>query len=134
MRKIHLIAVLGLFFAAQTASALYFRLDGDRLWLQAEQTPLVDVLEQFSRVGVGVRLDPSIQSTVTGAVRGAWVRSRQMRPPSESVVRPSTTPTQRPAVENDRAAIGEAVAIENARKEMWALMGYELQSKLAGNR
>ena len=70
MRKIHLIAVLGLFFAAQTASALYFRLDGDRLWLQAEQTPLVDVLDQFSRVGVEVRLDPSIQSAITGSFRG----------------------------------------------------------------
>ena len=26
---------------------LYFRLDGDRLWLQAEHTPLSEVLEQF---------------------------------------------------------------------------------------
>lgn len=43
-------------------------------------------------------------------------------------------PSASVSVENDRAAIGEAVAIENARKEMWALMGYELQSKLAGNR
>ena len=74
MRKIDLTIfrslLFALFFAASTASALYFRLDGDRLWLQAEQTPLVDVLEQFSRVGVGVRLDPSIQSTVTGLILG----------------------------------------------------------------
>ena len=74
MRKIDLTIFRSLFFAlfftASTASALYFRLDGDRLWLQAEQTPLVDVLEQFSRVGVGVRLDPSIQSTVTGLILG----------------------------------------------------------------
>ena len=74
MRKIDLKVLwslfFALFFAAGTASALYFRLDGDRLWLQAEQTPLVDVLEQFSRVGVGVRLDPSIQSTVTGLILG----------------------------------------------------------------
>ena len=39
MRKINLIGLLGLFFAvffvSGTASALYFRLDGDRLWLQA---------------------------------------------------------------------------------------------------
>lgn len=40
-------------------------------------------------------------------------------------------PSASVSVENDRAAIGEAVAIENARNEMWALMGYELQSKLA---
>jgi thermitase len=54
-----------------SAHALYFRLDGDRLWLQAEQTPLVEILEQFVRAGVEVRLDPRIQSNVTGAVRGA---------------------------------------------------------------
>ena len=53
------------------AFALYFRLDGDRLWLQADQTPLVDVLEQFARTGVDVRLDPRIQSKVTGVVLGA---------------------------------------------------------------
>ncbi len=74
MRKSHLTTSLGLFFAfflaSSTASALFFRLDGNRLWLQAEQTPLVDVLEQFSRVGVEVRLDPRIQSAVTGIVLG----------------------------------------------------------------
>jgi hypothetical protein len=43
------------------ASALYFRLDGDRLWLQAEQYPLVEILEQFARAGVDVRFDPRIQ-------------------------------------------------------------------------
>ena len=53
-----------------SAHALYFRLDGDRLWLQAKNTPLVEILEQFSRAGVEVSLDPSIQSTVTGSVRG----------------------------------------------------------------
>ena len=74
MRKIDLKVLwslfFALFFAAGTASALYFRLDGDRLWLQAQRTPLVDVLDQFSRVGVDIRLDPSIQSTVTGIVLG----------------------------------------------------------------
>lgn len=33
--------------------------------------------------------------------------------------------------ENDDPAIGEAVAIENAKNELWPLMGYELRSKLA---
>lgn len=60
-----------LFFLSSTSQALYFRLDGDRLWLQAENTPLVDILEQFSRLGVVVSVDPRIQSTVTGSVRGA---------------------------------------------------------------
>ena len=55
---------------AGTAQAFFFRLDGDHLWLQAENTPLVEILAQFSRAGVDVRLDPRIQSTVTGTVRG----------------------------------------------------------------
>lgn len=33
--------------------------------------------------------------------------------------------------ENDKAEIGEKLAIENARDELWTLMGYELCSKLA---
>lgn len=63
----------GLFLALgqETSHALYFRLEGDRLWLQAEETPLVEILEQFVRAGVEVRLDPRIQSVVTGAVKGA---------------------------------------------------------------
>ena len=32
---------------------------------------------------------------------------------------------------NDDAKIGEKVAIDNARQELWLLMGYELRSKLA---
>ena len=52
------------------AHALYFRLDGDRLWLQADQTPLPLVLEQIARAGVVVRLDPRIQTTVTASLRG----------------------------------------------------------------
>ncbi len=62
-----------LFFLSTFAQALYFRLDGDRLWLQAENTPLVTILEQFARLGVVVQLDPRIQSTITGSFRGANV-------------------------------------------------------------
>lgn len=32
---------------------------------------------------------------------------------------------------NDNAEIGEKIAIENSRSELWPLMGYELRSKLA---
>jgi hypothetical protein len=32
--------------------------------------------------------------------------------------------------ENDNAEIGEKIAIENAKNELWPLMGYELQSIL----
>lgn len=40
-------------------------------------------------------------------------------------------PSASVSVENDRSTIGEEVAIDNARDEMWSLMGYELQSKLS---
>ncbi|MEY8688416.1 MAG: Gp49 family protein [Leptothrix sp. (in: b-proteobacteria)] len=33
---------------------------------------------------------------------------------------------------NDNADIGEKVAIENAKQELWPLMGYELRTKLQG--
>jgi thermitase len=75
MRRRALNILLGAAFTlcllADTGFSLYFRLDGDRLWLQAKQTPLVDILDQFSRTGVEVRLDPLIRSTVTGSVRGS---------------------------------------------------------------
>ncbi|MDD2240714.1 MAG: S8 family serine peptidase [Kiritimatiellae bacterium] len=56
--------------APPPAQALYFRLDGDRLWLQAEKTPLVEVLRPFSHAGVTVRMDPAIQATVQATFRG----------------------------------------------------------------
>jgi hypothetical protein len=59
-----------LFFTVSTTWALYFRLEGDRLWLQADNTPLVEILEQFVRTGVEVRVDPRIQSNISGSVRG----------------------------------------------------------------
>lgn len=64
------LAFWAVFWAAAPAEALFFRLEGDRLWLQARETPLSEILDQFSRVGVEVRLDPAVQSTVTGAIRG----------------------------------------------------------------
>lgn len=36
------------------------------------------------------------------------------------------------SVENDNAKVGEQVAIDNARSELWPLMGYELHSRLKG--
>lgn len=52
------------------ARAFYFRLDGDRIWLQAERTPLAAVLDQFARAGVEVWADPGIDGTLTGTLRG----------------------------------------------------------------
>ena len=68
--KLILIAVLTLGGLPAAASAFFFRLDGDRLWLQAEQTPLTDILQEFAHAGVDVRLDPRIRATITGNVRG----------------------------------------------------------------
>lgn len=36
--------------------------------------------------------------------------------------------------ENDRADIGERLAIDNARNELWPLMGYALRNEIAGTR
>ena len=41
-------------------------------------------------------------------------------------------PSAAVSAENDRAAIGEEVAISNARAELWPLMGYALREKLNG--
>ena len=40
-------------------------------------------------------------------------------------------PSASVSVENDNAEVGEKIAILNSRDEVWPLMGYELQSKLA---
>lgn len=40
-------------------------------------------------------------------------------------------PSASVSAENDNAEIGERVAIENARAELWPLMGYELRCRLA---
>ena len=40
-------------------------------------------------------------------------------------------PSASVSAENDNAEIGEKVANDNARGELWPLMGYELQSKLS---
>ena len=71
MRKNILIFIAGgLFLLSSPVWALYFRLDGDRLWLQVQDTPLAEVLNQFASAGVDVRLDPSLQIKITGAIRG----------------------------------------------------------------
>jgi hypothetical protein len=59
--------------SATVSWGLYFRLDGDRLWLQAEHTPLSEVLEQFGQMGVEVKLDPSIQTSISASIYGQHV-------------------------------------------------------------
>lgn len=42
-------------------------------------------------------------------------------------------PSASASSENDNAEIGERIAIENTKQELWPLMGYELRTKLATN-
>lgn len=65
--------VAGAVVGARVAGAFYFRLDGERLWLQAERTPLTAVLDQFARAGVEVWADPDLAGTLTGTIRGEEV-------------------------------------------------------------
>lgn len=41
-------------------------------------------------------------------------------------------PSASVSAENDDAEIGEKVAIDNARQELWPLMGYALRERLSG--
>ena len=62
LRPAALALLLGL---ALPASALYVRLDGDRLTLRADRVPLRTILTEFSRLGVQVRADPAINPLIT---------------------------------------------------------------------
>lgn len=44
----------------------------------------------------------------------------------------SGRPSASASSENDNAKVGEARAIDNAKQELWSLMGYELRSRLHG--
>ena len=67
-------ALLAAFLATVIpARAFFFRLDGDRLWLQADRTPLTAVLDQFARAGVEVWAPTDLDGTLTGTIRGEEV-------------------------------------------------------------
>lgn len=44
------------------------RLMEDRLWLNSDKAPIQDLMEEFSQLGVDVRLDPSIRATIHGTL------------------------------------------------------------------
>ena len=58
--------VVGMSF---TSWALEFRLQGERLTLKAHNDSLEDVLQEFGRAGVAVKMDPRVTATITGAVK-----------------------------------------------------------------
>lgn len=64
-RQVTLFAVLAAALIG-AAEVREFRIDQDRLWLRAENTPLSVVLEHFAAAGVHVQVAPGVQKTVTG--------------------------------------------------------------------
>jgi thermitase len=62
-------ALLALAFSASAATAappeLGMRIDGDRIWLVAEQAPLRDILHRFVDLGIDVYVDPAIDRQIT---------------------------------------------------------------------
>lgn len=52
----------------QTLSGAVLRLDGDRVTLRAEQESLRDVLAEFVRTGVEVRIDPGVDARANGVL------------------------------------------------------------------
>lgn len=52
-------------------ASLHLSIEEDRLWLDADQVPLTELLERFAHLGVNVRLDPSIDARITAQVGGA---------------------------------------------------------------
>jgi len=45
------------------------RIDGDRITLRANRTPIQDILAEFVHAGIVVKFDPDIDSRVTGSVK-----------------------------------------------------------------
>ncbi|NCC52591.1 MAG: hypothetical protein EOM20_15420 [Spartobacteria bacterium] len=66
MKKIRYICIVISLLFGLSAQALVFKLQGDKISIRAEEAPLRDVLMQFSRAGIIVRIDPGLESTVTG--------------------------------------------------------------------
>ena len=69
-KTLKILLLLGIFCLSQPVFALFFHLDGEHLWLEAENVPIRDVLEQFSRLGVEVRMDPRIQKPISARIKG----------------------------------------------------------------
>ena len=55
---------ISLLLGVLTAAAVELRIDGERLWLQADDVPLSQVLEHFVQAGVQVKMDPALSGQV----------------------------------------------------------------------
>lgn len=77
MRKTLQTAILALCTVTGSVQAAVseFRLDQNRLWLNAQNEPLPKMLAHFSAAGVDVQIDPAAEKTVTGSCSGADVEA-----------------------------------------------------------
>ncbi|MFA7257557.1 MAG: S8 family serine peptidase [Kiritimatiellales bacterium] len=69
-----LVALCTTAFSIQ-AAVLEFRIDQDRLWLNAQNEPLSQLLEHFAAAGIAVQIDPDAQKTITGSCQAADIES-----------------------------------------------------------
>jgi hypothetical protein len=60
--------------AAHAPAATDLRLDGDRISLRAEDARLQDILGEFVRAGVSVRVEPGLDAVVNGALQDIPIR------------------------------------------------------------
>ncbi len=70
---VYILIAFSLIRPAAGESVQAFRLDQDRLWLEADGVPLSGLLTLFSSAGIDVQMDPGAQKTVSGVWRNADV-------------------------------------------------------------
>ncbi len=69
MKSLFAILAISWFAAAPPPSGHEVRIDGDTITIRADNTPLKEILADFVHAGVTVKVDPDIDSRVTGAVK-----------------------------------------------------------------
>ncbi len=57
--------------SALSATAFEMRLEDDRIWLQARNLELLDLMERFAHLGVEVEMDPTISDRINARVTAA---------------------------------------------------------------
>ena len=62
-----------------SSAALHLVLEEDRIWLDADAVPLQEVLQRFAHVGVGVRMDLSIDVRISAQIGGADIEQTLSR-------------------------------------------------------
>ena len=68
-----IVLLIGIFLIPLVVPAATLRLEGDHAWLDADETPLSNVLKLFEQRGVEVLIDPSLD---LGRVTGQWENAK----------------------------------------------------------